>query len=73
MSLGASLDRSFLAVDRCDRCGAQAYVETAIDVQGIDQGGLLWCAHDYAERQFALSVAGARVVRDGRKALDSAR
>jgi hypothetical protein len=72
MSLGASLGTSFLAIDRCDRCGAQAYVETRTHSQGIAQTGLLWCAHDYAERQFALLAAGARVVRDGRKALVSA-
>jgi hypothetical protein len=69
----ASFGQSFLATDRCDRCGAQAHVETRTHRQGMEQCGLLWCAHDYAERQFALLAAGARVVRDGRKALVDAR
>jgi hypothetical protein len=33
------------ANDRCDRCGAQAYVEVRLDA-----GSLLFCAHHY--RQF---------------------
>jgi hypothetical protein len=69
MSIGALLGESFPATDRCDRCGAQAYVETRTRKQGIDQTGLLWCAHDYNQRQFALLASGARVVRDRRKSL----
>lgn len=32
-----------LATDRCDRCGAQAYVRTHL----ISGGHLLWCNHHW--------------------------
>lgn len=37
------------ATDRCDRCGAQAYVVTS-------HGGteLLWCAHHFAQNEAEL-------------------
>lgn len=38
------------ALDRCDRCGAQAYVRTE-----HDPGPLLWCAHHAAAHRLALS------------------
>jgi len=43
-----------LATDRCDRCGAQAYVRTEhpIDDHTVT---LDWCGHDYAERQHLLA------------------
>lgn len=45
------------AADRCDRCGAQAYVRATLD-SGFD---LLFCAHHFHEnearlRQVAVSI-----------------
>jgi hypothetical protein len=37
------------ATDRCDRCGAQAYVAT--DHSGLV---LLWCAHHFEENEVKL-------------------
>jgi hypothetical protein len=48
--------------DRCDRCGAQAVIETAL----IGGGSLMWCAQDFTRNQAALSADGAKVVFDGR-------
>jgi len=39
------------ASDRCDRCGAQAFVAT-----GHDGSVLLWCAHHFHENEAALAV-----------------
>jgi hypothetical protein len=36
--------------DRCDRCGAQAYVYT----EGVS-GSLLWCRHHYLKHQDAIA------------------
>ncbi len=43
------------AVDRCDRCGAQAYVRASL----LTGGELLFCAHHAAEYRPALEAAGA--------------
>ncbi|HKC29803.1 MAG TPA: hypothetical protein VKB75_17440 [Jatrophihabitans sp.] len=45
------------AADRCDRCGAQAYVRATME-SGLD---LLWCAHHFREnetrlREIAVSI-----------------
>lgn len=44
------------AVDRCDRCGAQAYVRAVL----LSGGELLFCGHhgkEYAEKLKAVAVA----------------
>jgi hypothetical protein len=38
----ATADRTLTALDRCDRCGAQAYVRAILEATG---GELLFCAH----------------------------
>jgi hypothetical protein len=43
------------AADRCDRCGAQAYVRASLG----GGGELLFCAHHAAEFRPALEAAGA--------------
>lgn len=43
--------------DRCDRCGAQAYVQVA-----VGNGELLFCAHHYAENQSSLNRVAVSVV-----------
>ena len=44
------------ALDRCDRCGAQAYVRAVL----LNGGELMFCAHhgkEYAEKLNAVAVA----------------
>lgn len=51
-------------VDRCDRCGAQAYVRVRI------AGGTLdFCKHDYEKQEPGLAGAGAVVLVDDRQKL----
>ncbi|MGW9412851.1 DUF7455 domain-containing protein [Arthrobacter cupressi] len=38
----AVADRTLTAADRCDRCGAQAYVRVVLETSG---GELLFCGH----------------------------
>lgn len=38
----AVAERSLTAAERCDRCGAQAYVRVVLEASG---GELLFCAH----------------------------
>ncbi|GAC1370031.1 MAG: hypothetical protein NVSMB39_2470 [Candidatus Saccharimonadales bacterium] len=38
----ATADRTLNALDRCDRCGAQAYVRVVLEKTG---GKLLFCGH----------------------------
>ena len=45
-------------MDRCDKCGAQAYVTTTLDT-GLP---LTWCAHDYQVRQDALTAYTTHLV-----------
>ena len=52
------------AVDRCDRCGAQAYVRVAISGMTLD-----FCAHDYKAHGPALVAKGATIVADQRSQL----
>ena len=43
------------AADRCDRCGAQAYVRATL----MSGGELMFCAHHAAEFRGALEANGA--------------
>ncbi len=43
------------AADRCDRCGAQAYVRASL----ANGGELLFCVHHANEHRPALEAAGA--------------
>jgi hypothetical protein len=42
--------QTLTAEDRCDRCGAQAYVVTA-----HGSGELKWCAHDFRKHEEGLA------------------
>lgn len=54
------------AVDRCDRCGAQAYVRAVL----LSGSELLFCAHHWHENEAALrKVAGT--IHDERDRLGS--
>ena len=46
--------------DRCDRCGAQAFVEV-----GLSEGTLMFCAHHYREHEDVLRAVTA-VINDER-------
>lgn len=48
------------ASDRCDRCGAQAYVRATLD-SGFD---LLFCGHHWHENEAGLRGIGARIQDD---------
>jgi len=45
------------AADRCDRCGAQAYVRATLD-SGFD---LLFCAHHFHENEVRLRQIATRI------------
>src|SRR3954447_19579638 len=45
------------AADRCDRCGAQAYIRATLD-SGLD---LLFCAHHFHENESRLREVSARI------------
>jgi hypothetical protein len=47
----------FTAADRCDRCGAQAYVRATLE-SGFD---LLFCAHHWHENETRLREIGADI------------
>ncbi len=57
VAVTTSIATSLTATDRCDRCGAQAYVRATME-SGFD---LLLCAHHFHEneqrlRQIAISI-----------------
>lgn len=68
MSLSTSVDVEVTDVDatpltlsdRCDRCGAQAFVRTT-----HGESDLLWCAHHF--RKHETELADAKVVDDRAK------
>ena len=57
----------FTALDRCDRCGAQAYVR----VQLISGGELLFCAHHAREHADKIQEVAARVHDDTGQLVDT--
>ena len=50
----------FTATDRCDRCGAQAYVRATLG-SGFD---LLFCGHHWYENEAKLRGMGAAIEND---------
>lgn len=54
----------FNANDRCDRCGAQAYTETSLEVEGGQIISLLWCLHHSKENSDRLELEGWKVAHD---------
>jgi hypothetical protein len=47
----------FTAADRCDRCGAQAYVRATLE-SGLD---LLFCGHHWHQNEDRLRQIGAEI------------
>jgi len=65
-TLSPTQDRPALnAADRCDRCGAQAYVRVVL----AGGGELLFCSHHYAEHEDKLRLV-ALAVDDQRESID---
>lgn len=60
-------NRELTALDRCDRCGAQAYVRVTIDADDLE---LLFCAHHMREHGEKLKET-ALYVHDETPALQS--
>lgn len=56
------------ALDRCDSCGAQAYIQVT-----MASGELLFCAHHGAEFKDKLSATALHWHDESAKLLDSAR
>jgi len=59
------------AADRCDRCGARAYVLVCVLVADGGDHELLFCAHHYQQHERRLVITGARAVLDQRHQLQS--
>jgi hypothetical protein len=55
--------------DRCDRCGAQAFVQTTM-TSGHE---LLWCAHHFAANERGLESKSAVVTADLRHTISASR
>ena len=55
--------------DRCDRCGAQAYVLLSVFVPESGDRELLLCAHHYRQHERQLVHSGVRVLLDRRRQL----
>ena len=56
-SVPSSVDVPLTAADRCDSCGAQAYLRATLAAGGE----LLFCGHHGAAHRPSLLVAGARL------------
>ena len=65
MSTALAQTQGLTAADRCDRCGAQAYVRVALPTGGT----LLFCGHHFRDHESPLRDAGA-VIFDETSKLD---
>ena len=59
------------AADRCDRCGARAYVLVSVSVPDSGDHELLFCAHHYQQHEAKLMFSGARVLLDQQRQLQN--
>ena len=55
------------AVDRCDRCGAQAYVRAVL----LSGGELLFCGHHAKEYAEKLKVVAAKIIDESEKLVET--
>ena len=55
------------ALDRCDRCGAQAYVRAVL----LNGGELLFCAHHGKEYAEKLKTVSAKIVDESQKLVET--
>lgn len=56
-------------MDRCDHCGAQAFVAVAVPTAAAELP-LLLCGHHYRKHEDALTLSGARVALDKRDTIN---
>ncbi len=63
MTTAVATSTPLTAVDRCDRCGAQAYLR----VELLSGGELLFCAHHAREHGEALKGVAAAMVDETNK------
>lgn len=60
------------AQDRCDRCGAQAFVRVATTGGFYSKAlELLFCGHHFARHELALMPSGFAVVNDDRASINT--
>ena len=55
------------ALDRCDRCGAQAYVRAVL----LNGGELMFCAHHGKEYAEKLKGVAARIIDESKKLVEA--
>lgn len=55
------------ALDRCDRCGAQAYVRAVL----LNGGELMFCAHHGKEYAQKLKTVSAKIIDESQKLVES--
>jgi hypothetical protein len=55
--------------DRCDRCGAQAFV--VVQLTSDDSTALMFCGHHYAKHEAALHTLDPFAVRDERHRINA--
>ena len=65
MATTALVPHTFTALDRCDRCGAQAFVRAVLAT-----GDLLFCAH-HGRKYNDVLAATALTVEDGTETINS--
>ncbi len=66
MPVATSPSTTLTRQDRCDRCGAQAYVRAVLPGDGLS---LHFCGHHFRAHELALVAAGAEIV-DERHRID---
>ena len=64
MATTALVPHAFTALDRCDRCGAQAFVRAVLTT-----GDLLFCAH-HGRKYNEVLTATALAVEDGTESIN---
>ena len=55
------------ALDRCDRCGAQAYVRAVL----LNGGELMFCAHHGKEYAEKLKTVAAKIIDESEKLVET--
>ena len=55
------------ALDRCDRCGAQAYVRAVL----LNGGELMFCAHHGKEYAEKLKTVAAKIIDESEKLVEA--
>ncbi|WP_149204622.1 DUF7455 domain-containing protein [Actinotalea subterranea] len=66
-TLATTTPAELTRADRCDSCGAQAYVRATIHT--ADGLSLLFCGHHFRDHELALLTSGA-TIHDERRRID---